>query len=125
VQQLTELWQEGSDAVVLAPDRPGRKAQFELVPYPCAGVVGSTQRRLVRCCTAAALAVALAGAGPATLPWLMAASAAVATAAAAVFASFAAAEWKYCQPGGGLAPVAPPEGAGAANEEGESEYLIS
>lgn len=117
--------QEVGDAVVLSPDRPDYKAQSELVPGPCAGVVGSTQRRLVRCCAAVALAVALAGAGPATLPWLMAASAAVATAAVAVFASFAAAEWKYCQPGGSLAPVAPPEGAAAANEEGESEYLIS
>lgn len=101
-------------------------------PRSCiaAGVVGSVQRRLGHCCAAVALAVALAGATPATLPWLMAASAVVATAGAAVFAAFAAAEWKHCHPGGGLAAaaVAAPECLTTVDEEAgeaESEYLIS
>lgn len=46
-----------------------------------------------------------------------------------VFAAFAVAEWKYCSPGGGLAPVAAsPEGLAAGDEETggdlETECLI-
>jgi hypothetical protein len=50
----------------------------------CAGAVGGVQRRLRGGCAAVAAVGALALASPACLPWLMAASAACATAAATV-----------------------------------------
>lgn len=59
----------------------------------CAAVVGIVQRRLYATCHAVALVGAAALATPATLPWLMAASAAITTVAAAMFATFAGMEW--------------------------------
>jgi hypothetical protein len=44
-----------------------------------------------------------------------------------VFCAFAAVEWKYCSPGGGLVPLAggqPSAEADTADIELESEYLI-
>ena len=51
------------------------------------------QRRLYAACQAVALGGAAALATPVTLPWLMAASAAITTVAAAMFATFAGMEW--------------------------------
>lgn len=56
-------------------------------------MVGIVQRRLYATCEAVALVGAAALATPATLPWLMAASAAITTVAAAMFATFAGMEW--------------------------------
>lgn len=69
----------------------------------CAAVVGTVQRRLSAACHAAALLSAMAVASPTSLPYLMAASAAIATVAAAMFATFAGIEWPQSQSGGGPA----------------------
>lgn len=58
-----------------------------------AAVVGSTQRQLSSACRVVVMIAAVGLASPRGLPWLMFASAVIASIAAAVFAACAAAEW--------------------------------